>query len=1732
MKYCLLLAGLLGLSVSGFSQVTTVQDGPWNNPATWDCGCVPNFNQDVITLAHRVNIPNGFSVTVDQLEFDNSVPFGGFTGSLVVDLGGTLIVNNGVGDDIRMLYDFSTTATLEVAGTLRLNAGATIVDDDYGNLGTGAGPVTSTTYIVKDGGVHQHVTGTGTSPIPAADWQTGSTCRVVAVNGAAPAIDPAIVFYNFIWDGTGQTAVMNLAGALQNIDGDFTVLGTNNQLLQLATIGSGYTLNIGGNLSIQGNSRFAFTSTAPITVNIGSETTPKNFVITSTSTTANAILVNATATATINVSGDFQKSGASAVNLAAGAAGKTTLNVRGNFVHTTGTLSTGASAGSGGFANINFEGTGISNFASTASITGGVNYTIPAGKTLDLGTSALTGTGTLTSNGVLRVGSLDAAGAVQSGSAGGNIRVTGTRTYAPTSSIIYSGAGAQYMGAGHPSGINTTIANPSGVSLAASVTVADLTLAQGNLSVRTNTLTLGGAVVPNANSIVIVAASSLVVNGTGDITLPITGSTTLTDFTLNRGSGSVNTVYLTNHLTTTGTFTQTNGNLDFRGWILTLSGPVNRTAGTLSVNEYTGVLINGSGAINTLAFSSPAPYTIPTLNTLRLERAGSTPTISGNVKITNTLLLVAGTLTPGSLQLATGSTLTRYDLGAITSTPTAETTYSVVYQTTTDFTTGAELPADPTVLANLTNQGPAVVTLDKNTAVNGTLTLTNGTLNASTRTVTLRGNFVSNSIGNFTASPVIFDGATTISGTTPATFGSVTVNTGKTLTLGPATAPATTVSFSGNITNNGVINGGLSTAVFAGNTTLRNGINGKLLGGFNNVLITGTLALSTVTVAPNPDVDIEKITVSGNWIVNGGTFTPNFSRVDLSGSSQTLITNGSPFYSLYLVGAGTVVLNEALTINNDLFIGAGVTLDVDENNNYTVTIRDDFMVNGIFQGRLGKVIFNNAESQSILRTAGTGTVTLYDLEVNKNSSAQVDLQTNVVIQNSLVLKSATVFAAGSNLLTLASTSDRTAYVGQLPTGASVTGSVIVQRMLPNATGERAYRYISSPVSNSFVSDWKAEVPITGKFSDPSKGSGIVSSNASLFYYDDTFVSSGTALSKRYRAYPASGLSTAAPLRSGVGYSIYIRTAGAQLIDTRGTIGQGNVSIALSARSAGGDDGWNLIGNPYPSPIDWSKVTIPAGMNDAIYVTDNTDNGGTGAGNVLAYAAGIGTGSFNGRLAQGQGFFVRTTVNTTFTFKEADKVDGQAQFFREGEIPNVLRIAVQGEGYKDDAVIRLHDEATDGFDRRFDAYKMSASYLGICSQVNDSTWLAINALSKLDCNKSIPLWISAYKTGSYVIDFTGMSSFDNSVNVYLYDKTANKTINVRETSQYAVTLTANDTTKRFALIMGKPDANLTLAALGEDVCNTNETAHVTLRNTQAGVGYALQFGEQTSEFISGNGGDLQLPVLISSLMAGENELTVLAKSSSCAVLPLTQKPVITVVNKITPVVEEGKTCLAGEVTLHANAPGAAGFRWYEDLTSTTAIVGAETSVFVTPVLNKSKTYYVSAQNTVGCEGDRVAIRANVIIFDTITLGVEGTTFTSSYATGNQWYLDGTLIEGANGATLKAEASGVYTVAVDIKGCSTSASRELTITGETGTTGSEFALFPNPTTDKIKLAIRTSNEVRVTLLSASGIQLTKTTLVNTGNQKEGELDLTTYPVGVYILRIDDGEKLLTRKVTKAK
>ena len=78
------------------------------------------------------------------------------------------------------------------------------------------------------------------------------------------------------------------------------------------------------------------------------------------------------------------------------------------------------------------------------------------------------------------------------------------------------------------------------------------------------------------------------------------------------------------------------------------------------------------------------------------------------------------------------------------------------------------------------------------------------------------------------------------------------------------------------------------------------------------------------------------------------------------------------------------------------------------------------------------------------------------------------------------------------------------------------------------------------------------------------------------------------------------------------------------------------------RGTDADAGWQLLGNPYPAPLDWSTVAAAQrpGMDAAMYVYQST---GQYAGTYRSYANGVGGSPL---IAAGSGYFARVSAAGT------------------------------------------------------------------------------------------------------------------------------------------------------------------------------------------------------------------------------------------------------------------------------------------------------------------------------------------------------------------------------------------------------------------------------------------------------------------------------------------------------
>lgn len=1783
-KTLLAIALIFAFGINAFAQNAGDYQsvgGPWEQASSWETHDGIGWNPAVAPPSSAdgvITILPFHTITVSSLVIADEVIVSG-DATLEIQNGGTLrIVDTGADPDLLVNVGdgFSTTD-----GFLNVLVGGTLE-----NRGTISGNTTLRVY-----GTYTHNRAGG--EIAFATFEDNSLVLIQGLTNARPA-NLGQSFYNLTWSCSTQSAAISLDNELTTVRNNLTIANTSTQQVNLtsnlvpagpgltvggslfilnnAGLGVGvntYTLDIIGNLEINSSRGTAFIVTAAtaapnpvvngnVTINIGGDLIKSNTGGVTMASTA-ALVSPASATALIDIDGNLTwNSGtlAMAVGTSTGTA-VGTINVGGNLTIVAGTFTDAATASSRG--EINFDG-GTTHALNTNGIgtpfTNTINFTVQGGSTLNIAANShITGSGTfnLNNNARLGVASTDAQGAIRSGTGGGNLRNTGIRTFSNGSTVIYNGSANQIISGAagaHPSasGVITRINNTATrVSLLAGQNLTlggNLFLDDGNLAMDGETLTLPGTFTASGtSSIEVTAASNILINGSGAFgTLETSGSTTLNSLSFSRLN---QTLTLGSDITVASALTHT-GSINFSNQTLTIGGDYTPTSGSLIGNASSSLIVTGTGTVGALPISG-------TLGKLRIDHS-SGATNNTSLTITDSLSLISGVYQgSGNVTLSTGATLRRED-GTITK-GLGVTNYNLYYTSTGAVVTDNELVVSPsTALNNLTIESSSTVTIAPavtSVTVNGTLTLQAGQFVSNSKPLFLEGNVVSNASGIFTGSIVTFSGTSVLSGSSALQLDDVEIETGSTLNLGTVT-----LRISGDFSPEAgsTMQPGSASTFFNGTTTLTLPDAATTVA-FHNVLISASSSLTVTCADCGTENNRAAMQVNGIWDSNAfnAVFNPapnvggnQVTAVRLIGGTQSIQTlPAHSFWDLRVGGTGTATLLTDVNVTNDLRLEGTKTLSTGANR--AITLGGDFLFDGgSFTANQSLVTFNGSANQTIDRLSGSGTPSFFNITINKTGGNFTNA-TNVNLTNIFTISSNTAvdFDGGSNtdVFTLVSTSTRTAVIAGIVSPADptiVTGSVTAQRYMD---GEgRIYRYISSPVTNPQVLDLQGEIPITGSFTGTSftaptncagcaPCTGCASNNQSMFRYNGALA--GT-VNQRYEEFPANAnTEVLAPAR---GYAVFVReSANPTTWNVRGPINRGAQTFTpLAYTGVGGNDSWNLVGNPYPAPLDWDLDDAAAtwsrtNIDPTIYTWDNSI---APSGNYAMYNR-VTNSQINGGsqyIAVGQAFMVRATgPSPAMSVNEGAKATTQPTFFREKAPEDYLRLKLlASNGRSNEALVHFNiPGGSDLYDNGIDSYAFPDSDFEFHTLSKDHRPLAINVLGTLDCTKEVAVAVGDLQPGTYTIQYSELESFTSPVNIQFLDTYAGKSFVVNaEKSFYEFSVTADSASfgaNRFKLIFSNKAINLGAQISAKNTCVGSE-GQINIGSSQADVSYFVSMnGVQISETMQGTGGALNINLPANLLAEGENQVTLMAKYGSCDAVPLAQNLKISVgaLNKITEV-SHASSCQPSRLTLSAlGGSEGATYRWYESGRGGSAIEGATQSTFITPELQHSKSYFVSVVNASGCESDRVEVKAEINPLTPAEIVVEGNALRSNHTSGNQWFKDGELI--SEDATVMLTTPAVYSLHVRSGDCLSSASYEHDLNG--------IQIFPNPANESITINVESSNKVSVDIYNNLGVLQGSVSLKPAGaNRQTGTFDLRNGASGMYLIQIKDGAKLHLKKVLK--
>ncbi|MBL7932271.1 MAG: hypothetical protein JNL60_10230 [Bacteroidia bacterium] len=587
------------------------------------------------------------------------------------------------------------------------------------------------------------------------------------------------------------------------------------------------------------------------------------------------------------------------------------------------------------------------------------------------------------------------------------------------------------------------------------------------------------------------------------------------------------------------------------------------------------------------------------------------------------------------------------------------------------------------------------------------------------------------------------------------------------------------------------------------------------------------------------------LNITGNWTGTQGTLTSGSSTQNFYGSSATVSGAAVQFNNLNIQSGASVSLPGAQEVK----VAGSIT------RTGTLTIPSS-MILGL-----------NGSTQSL---SSPGYV-LAGLRLYTPSSGSqvVTLNTTVDISDFVEVPANSTLASGSGNLRLKATSSGSARVASLFAGGLITGSVTVETYLPGPSTGWANLGVRG-VMGQTVKSWDT-------YSASAGANGIPMTCNGCDYDENALGSHFVSIQDYTEATGAYGeLTGSSALNPGQGYWTYVgngtsSTSDLMVINT-GSLVQGQQNINCTNAGTPFFDGfenlyYNLVANPYASPILWSNVfnngaTTLIDFEDGIYAWNADLVGGTG--DFAVYKNSISSGGLTDVIPGGQGFYVglkEFPVSTFLEFHEYDKVtsSGNDPVLKPATSNTIslFRLKLQGPYSEEtETVIRIEPTATPFYDNKFDAHKMfmTPGYVGYQGPYTKYTTIstkdgfdvdyAINAIPPLTQSVSIPVLARVAYNGTFNISVFDIQNFNPDICIGLIDKLDNSYHDLRNG---AYSFGINDTTSiaRFELVLCKDNSINTTSISEEQVLASN----VAIGQNQDGAFVRTAFPLNTKATIS-------------------------------------------------------------------------------------------------------------------------------------------------------------------------------------------------------------------------------------------------------------------------------------------
>ncbi len=639
------------------------------------------------------------------------------------------------------------------------------------------------------------------------------------------------------------------------------------------------------------------------------------------------------------------------------------------------------------------------------------------------------------------------------------------------------------------------------------------------------------------------------------------------------------------------------------------------------------------------------------------------------------------------------------------------------------------------------------------------------------------------------------------------------------------------VEFTNNLYLQGTGTYSVLTNMVVGGTFSLSATNGFSLNPTNTTPI--TFSANSCVLNTNLILEAGTATISGALSGSGNIVGDGSASLVLDQSSSGTLNIASPYElskftitgspsitlgtNLYVIGTGEFnLLGGTLVLNgNTLSIGSSVTASLTSG-----------------------CLSDNGTSTFSLQTPDIGTGLRMDVITPNNTLKALITNGNLSLFNALNIKDyiqidGGTLTTGGNL-TLTANNSLSARVASLSSGV-ISGNVTVETYIPG--GSAGWSLLGSGgLTGVTINDWDDDFDLTCLDCAASSYTAV---NGSFFASIQSYDEPGSAL--------FTSINQADVITPGKGFWVYVGintlTANPFTISNTYTLNQGDITYPITNSG----NGYNLIANPYASPIDFDLFRA---QNSSLILTTMYGHNRTVSGSYVV--GGAGTNGVNRIIPAGQAFYVRASSAGTATFTEAMKITNNTSanpVLRSSSLAHNLKLKIKAsDNNSDETIIASSSNASLDYDIDYDCKKinLAPSYFGVSNNklTSISTKIGNNVFSINDIGVitntiTIPLLAKALMPGQYTISAEDASNFEGCV--IIKDKLLN-VYNDLIINPYVFNLNDTNSSNRFELILCPFNKSVSVKEL-------NESNNILISQDENGAFVKTFFEQNTKTVIS-------------------------------------------------------------------------------------------------------------------------------------------------------------------------------------------------------------------------------------------------------------------------------------------